>query len=87
MFPGIIVLHIEPDDGSPAIKMMTEAGIIGKMGHNTAGVCLVMNAIKAKSLDRNLLPIHLLMRRILQQSSAAAARQYLGSLPGCAASV
>ncbi|GJN87683.1 hypothetical protein Rhopal_000638-T1 [Rhodotorula paludigena] len=87
IFPSIIVLHIEPDDGSPTIQMMTEAGIIGKMGHNASGVCLVMNAIKAKSLNRKLLPIHLLMRRILQQSNAAAARQYLESLPGCAASV
>lgn len=67
--------------------MTTEAGIIGKMGHNSEGVFLVMNAIKAKSLDYNLLPIHLLMRRILQQTSAAAVRKYVDGLSGSAASV
>ncbi|GAA6025232.1 hypothetical protein JCM10207_001411 [Rhodosporidiobolus poonsookiae] len=87
IIPGIIILHIKPTDGSPEAKMTTEAGIIGKMGHNSAGVCLVMNAIKAKSLDRNLLPIHLLMRRILQQKSAEEARQYVIKTGGSAASV
>jgi isopenicillin-N N-acyltransferase like protein len=72
---------------SNRFKMTTEAGIIGKMGHNVEGVCLVMNAIKANSLDRNLLPIHLLMRRILQQTSAAAVRKYVDGLDGSAASV
>ncbi|GAA5912654.1 hypothetical protein JCM6882_004702 [Rhodosporidiobolus microsporus] len=87
IIPGIIILHLQPSDGTPEAKMTTEAGIIGKMGHNSAGVCLVMNAIKAKSLDRNLLPIHLLMRRVLQQKSAEKARQYVIKAGGSAASV
>ncbi|BGP36155.1 hypothetical protein JCM10449v2_000053 [Rhodotorula kratochvilovae] len=85
--PGIIILHLKSSDGTPEVKFTTEAGIIGKMGHNSAGVCLIMNAIKAKSLDRNLLPIHLLMRRLLQQTSVADARKYIEAQGGSAASV
>ncbi|GAA6053569.1 hypothetical protein JCM3770_005199 [Rhodotorula araucariae] len=84
--PGIIILHIKPSDGTPEVKFTTEAGIIGKMGHNSAGVCLLLNAIKAKSLDRNLLPIHLLMRRLLQHTSVSDARRYIESQRGSAAS-
>ncbi|GAA5865216.1 hypothetical protein JCM8547_008317 [Rhodosporidiobolus lusitaniae] len=87
--PGIIILRLtpSPSSSSPSITLTTEAGIIGKMGHNSAGVVQCMNAIKARSLDRTKLPIHLLMRRVLQQGSAEEAREYVERVGGSAASV
>lgn len=65
---NLIMLHIiQPS--KPSIKMITEAGIIGKIGLNSAGVGSCFNAIKAKGCDRTKLPVHLACRMILDSTS------------------
>jgi len=53
--------------------MITEAGIIGKIGLNEKGVGCTLNAIKAKGVDFAKLPCHLALRTVLESSSRQAA--------------
>jgi isopenicillin-N N-acyltransferase-like protein len=55
--------------GKPIIKMITEAGLIGKIGLNSAGVGVCLNAIKAKGMDPHRIPCHLGLRMVLESSS------------------
>lgn len=53
--------------------MITEGGIIGKIGLNSAGVGVALNAIKEKGVDFNKLPCHLSLRAVLDSASRADA--------------
>lgn len=72
----LIILTIIQDD-KPTIKMITEAGLIGKIGLNSAGVGVCLNAIKAKGLDTTRMPCHLGLRTVLESRSRADAVQRL----------
>ncbi|KAH6842429.1 acyl-coenzyme A:6-aminopenicillanic-acid-acyltransferase [Chaetomium sp. MPI-CAGE-AT-0009] len=74
-FPNLIVIHIVPPPSSdlPRIHMITEAGIIGKLGLNSSGVGVTLNAIKARGVDFARLPCHLALRTVLNSSSRAEA--------------
>jgi isopenicillin-N N-acyltransferase-like protein len=65
---NLIQLTIE-QSGKPVIKMITEAGLIGKIGLNSAGVGVCLNAIKAKGMDSTRIPCHLGLRMVLDSSS------------------
>ena len=54
---------------SPRIRMLGEAGLVGKFGFNDRGVALCMNAIQAADLDPQKLPVHVAMRKALECSS------------------
>ncbi|KAL2826114.1 hypothetical protein BDW59DRAFT_179673 [Aspergillus cavernicola] len=45
---NLILLSIHHQCPKPSIKMITEAGIIGKIGFNSAGVGVCLNVIRAK---------------------------------------
>ncbi|EQB43315.1 hypothetical protein CGLO_18035 [Colletotrichum gloeosporioides Cg-14] len=66
--PNLIACHIT-QTGLPKISMITEAGIIGKIGLNSAGVGVCLNAIRAYGVDHTKLPIHLALRTVLESSS------------------
>ena len=53
--------------------MMTEAGIIGKIGLNSVGVGVTLNAVKANGVDFSRLPCHLALRRVLESDSCTEA--------------
>ncbi|KAL5043011.1 hypothetical protein BDW71DRAFT_130881 [Aspergillus fruticulosus] len=57
----------------PTIKMITEAGLIGKIGLNSAGVGICFNAIRAKGVDKTRIPVHLGLRIALESPSALQA--------------
>ncbi|KAI4278926.1 MAG: hypothetical protein L6R38_005141 [Xanthoria sp. 2 TBL-2021] len=59
--------------GKPNIDMITEAGIIGKIGLNSAGVGVCLNATRAEGVDFGRLPCHLVLRRCLDSNSRAEA--------------
>ncbi|EXJ90962.1 hypothetical protein A1O1_04069 [Capronia coronata CBS 617.96] len=75
---NLIVLKID-QPGKPAIQMITEAGIIGKIGFNSAGVGVCLNAIRAKGMDPSRLPVHLGLRMALECSTAKQAVEALES--------
>lgn len=49
--------------------MITEAGIIGKIGMNSKGVGCTLNALKAHGVSFSKLPCHLALRTVLESSS------------------
>ncbi|KAI9720252.1 MAG: hypothetical protein M1812_003070 [Candelaria pacifica] len=65
---NLISLFIR-QEGKPTIHMITEAGIIGKIGLNSAGVGVCLNAIRAPGVDYVRLPVHLALRVALETSS------------------
>lgn len=68
--PNLIVCHIsQPDTKIPKIAMVTEAGIIGKIGFNADGVGCCLNAIRARGVDATKLPVHFALRTVLESSS------------------
>ena len=69
---NLIALHIKRNS-EPSISQITEAGILGKIGLNSAGVGVCLNAIRAKGVDFNRLPAHLALRAALDSHSKAEA--------------
>ncbi|KAL5360589.1 acyl-coenzyme A:6-aminopenicillanic acid acyl-transferase-domain-containing protein [Aspergillus floccosus] len=60
-------------DALPTIEMITEAGMIGKIGLNDCGVGVCFNAIRAKGMDKTRVPVHLGLRIALESKSTAEA--------------
>ncbi|KAH8885267.1 AAT-domain-containing protein [Thozetella sp. PMI_491] len=50
----------------PRIRMFGEAGIVAKFGFNDRGVGICMNAIRCGTVAKDMLPVHLAMRRVLE---------------------
>jgi isopenicillin-N N-acyltransferase like protein len=71
--PNLIILRIQGDGESPSIAMVTEAGIVGKIGFNSNGVGVCLNAIKTKGCNPKQLPVHFGLRLALESRSAAEA--------------
>ncbi|POS72902.1 isopenicillin-N N-acyltransferase [Diaporthe helianthi] len=89
--PNLIILHITTTtttttDNIPSIAMVTEAGIIGKIGLNSAGVGVCLNAIRARGLDTSRLPVHLALRTLLESNSLEEGKTTLQKLGGVAGS-
>lgn len=70
--PNVVSLRISKP-GVPRIMMITEAGIIGKIGLNTSGVGVTLNAIAGRGVDTTRLPCHLALRTALECKSRAEA--------------
>lgn len=72
--PNLVICHVsQPDTDIPDFSMATEAGIIGKIGFNSKGVGVCLNAIRARGVDPSKLPVHLALRTVLESCSRAAA--------------
>ncbi|KAJ7309410.1 acyl-coenzyme A:6-aminopenicillanic acid acyl-transferase-domain-containing protein [Mycena albidolilacea] len=72
--------------GHPKIYMMAEAGIVGKIGFNSASVGVCLNAIRAHPTDASKLPIHVALRLCLESTSTQNAIDRINSLGGVASS-
>ncbi|EPS43888.1 hypothetical protein H072_2115 [Dactylellina haptotyla CBS 200.50] len=59
--------------GKPTIKIVTEAGIVGKIGYNDASVGVLLNALRSSPVDTSKLPIHIILRLCLECSSTTEA--------------
>lgn len=64
-------------EGKPTIIMLAEAGIIGKYGFNSEGVCAMLNAIPSVKVDPTGLPVHFALRKALEQKSVDDVLSYL----------
>jgi isopenicillin-N N-acyltransferase-like protein len=73
---NLIALTIHQTD-LPTINMITEAGIIGKIGHNSAGMGVCLNAIRAVGLSYTRMPVHLGLRFVLECNSTREAVEKL----------
>ncbi|KAL8731546.1 MAG: hypothetical protein Q9181_004267 [Wetmoreana brouardii] len=82
---NLIRLRINQQN-KPNIDMITEAGIIGKIGLNSVGVGVCLNAVRARGVSFVRLPCHLALRRCLDSSSrreAVVALQRAGVTSSC----
>lgn len=61
----------------PAITMVTEGGIIGKIGMNSEGLGVCLNALRA-NVKSNKLPVHLGLREILNSTGITQAEDKVG---------
>jgi len=68
------IAHVQPVSG-PHYCMVTEAGIIGKIGFNNAGVGVCFNALSC-GFDPTGWPAHLLLRRILRSPNLISAMNW-----------
>ncbi|KAA8646380.1 hypothetical protein EYZ11_008667 [Aspergillus tanneri] len=82
---NIALMSIE-QVGKPKIYMVTEAGIVGKIGFNSSGVGVCLNAIKAHPCISSKVPIHMALRLCLESTSVENAVQAIASLGGIATS-
>lgn len=69
---SLIMTKITQQNG-PKIHMVTEAGIIGKIGMNEHGLGVCLNALRS-NLKSNELPIHLGLREVLNSENIEEAR-------------
>lgn len=76
---NLICLNIARENGTK-ISMITEAGIIGKIGMNSHGVGCTLNAITAKGVAFDKIPVHLALRTVLEASSRNEAVEKLERL-------
>ncbi|MEC2159582.1 C45 family peptidase [Virgibacillus halodenitrificans] len=73
---SLILTKIEQKN-SPVIHMVTEGGIIGKIGLNTNGLGVCLNALRA-NLRTNKLPVHVGLREILNSETMEEVYQKIG---------
>jgi isopenicillin-N N-acyltransferase-like protein len=59
--------------GKPAITMLTEAGIVGKIGFNDRGLGVCLNAIVTDQLRPDGTPLHVVLRGILESRNLGEA--------------
>lgn len=77
--PNVVILRIQTPQGVN-LTTVTEAGIVGKVGFNDCGVGVTLNALRAVGTDYEKLPIHILLRCILEAKSVSEA---LGVVRSC----
>ncbi|KAF9776583.1 hypothetical protein IL306_005230 [Fusarium sp. DS 682] len=76
--PNLFICHIsQTGTDMPDISMVTEGGVIGKIGINSSGVGTCLNAIRARGVDNTKIPIHLALRTALESKSAREAANKL----------
>jgi isopenicillin-N N-acyltransferase-like protein len=76
---NLVVLDVRPNNGKPRYKIVTEAGIIGKIGLNEHGVGVCLNAIRAKGVNVDKMPVHLGLKVALECRSKDEAVKKLES--------
>jgi isopenicillin-N N-acyltransferase like protein len=67
---GIVTLDIITPDEKTHLQFLNEAGLVGKIGLNSYGVGICMNALRCGALDTNRLPTHFMARRVLQYAKS-----------------
>ena len=78
--PLVVVIHIERADGH-RILQMTEPGIIGKIGLNSNGMGVCLNMIRGGARPDSV-PVHIMLRAILDAGSIDEALDILGNAQG-----
>ncbi|OAA49689.1 Peptidase C45, acyl-coenzyme A:6-aminopenicillanic acid acyl-transferase [Cordyceps fumosorosea ARSEF 2679] len=82
----LVLMHVRPAaaaDGAvqrPPASLVTEAGLLCKSGLNAAGVGVFVNAIKARGVKFDALPIHVALRAALECESRPKAVARLRAL-------
>lgn len=79
---GCIILHIWQNGSKPDITMVTEAGIIGKIGFNSAGIGICLNALgSSMKAEGQTIPLHIAMRGVLDSTTLSDAIRASTKMP------
>jgi isopenicillin-N N-acyltransferase-like protein len=82
----VILLTIRRDDG-PDVLLVTEAGMLGKIGVNAHGLAIGLNILRAKNDGARIgLPVHVFQRAALDCASVTEVLAFAGRLPFAASS-
>lgn len=74
-----VLMRIKPNDG-PRILQMTEPGILGKIGFNSSGIGVTLNFLH-QSTKLHGVPIHIILRSLLDSEGFDEALQLIKNLP------
>ncbi|NJO06834.1 MAG: peptidase C45 [Chloroflexaceae bacterium] len=81
-----VVLRVQSND-HPDVITLTEGGMVGKIGLNRAGLGVCLNILSSYDDGQTpQLPIHVLLRLLLEQDSYTSARHLLDAVRGGASS-
>ena len=82
---GTLVLWLVRRGDGPDVLTLTEAGIVGKIGVNTAGLAMCINLLRSDSdSDGPAAPMHVILRRVLEDArSIEEAIALIGDTPRC----
>jgi isopenicillin-N N-acyltransferase-like protein len=69
---SMILLEIEQPE-RPTILMLTEAGIVGKIGINSKGIGVCLNILFSKDIPNIGIPVHVILRGILNAETLGKA--------------
>ncbi|MBQ9058839.1 MAG: hypothetical protein IJ125_06615 [Atopobiaceae bacterium] len=84
--PNEVMMKVKQTNGKPTFLTITEAGIIGKTGFNSAGISVVLNALSTNQSPAGI-PLHMAMRAILDAETLFEAIGVATKMPlGCCAS-
>ncbi|KAK9477431.1 acyl-coenzyme A:6-aminopenicillanic acid acyl-transferase-domain-containing protein [Lipomyces japonicus] len=76
---NLVLLEIELPAGTLAttqkLNTITEAGLLAKIGFNSDSVGVCLNALRATDLNTANLPLHVLLRVVLESNSIAEAKR------------
>ena len=80
--PLCAILRVKRTDcpGTPRMLFMTEPGVIGKVGLNSAGVGVCLNMLQCDAPVGGV-PLHVLLRAVLESPSLAAAESKIRAAP------
>ena len=77
------VVEVRPQT-SPRMLMLIEAGMVGKIGLNEAGIGVGLNFLNSARVARDAIPVHVFNRIVLEQSSFDTAYELAQGLPRAA---
>lgn len=78
---ALVVLEIQQEN-KPDIVMITEAGIVGKIGFNSAGIGVCLNALATdRRWEGETVPLHIALRAVLNSTTLADAIENAGRMP------
>lgn len=82
---GTLVLWLVKRSNGPDLLTLTEAGIVGKIGINAAGLAMCINLLRSDSDSEGpAAPMHVILRRVLEEChNVAEAIALLSKTPRC----
>lgn len=79
---AMVFLHTVDSNGRELLTL-TEAGMLAKIGLNSAGLCVGLNIVRSEADgERPGTPVHVLLRHLLSFDSVAAVRRELDRIQG-----
>ena len=77
---AMVIIRLPAEGDAPARLIFTEAGMVGGIGVNTAGISLTLNALETEEAGDGV-PLRFRMRAVIDQSTVKAAYAEASAMP------